>query len=40
VVLKGIRVGAGSVDVQLDRGADGVAVYVLRRDPGIDVVTK
>jgi glycogen debranching enzyme len=38
VELTGIRVGAGTVDVQLERGADGVAVYVPRRDPGIDVV--
>jgi glycogen debranching enzyme len=38
VELTGIRVGAGTVDVQLERGTDGGAVYVPRRDPGIDVV--
>ena len=39
VVLSGLAVGEGRADVRLRRHGDGVSVEVLRRDPGVHVVT-
>lgn len=39
LVLRNLRVREGTVDLRLERHAESVGVEVLRRDPGIEVVT-